>query len=116
MIAAPIATPIVSAEPTYGVGALWVRAMGAYLAVLGILGGALLFLNHGRFAYLLDDAYIHLAMARDLVVHGTWGIAPGVYESASSSPLWTLALAAVMLVARPLAVWAPLAMNVVAVG
>jgi hypothetical protein len=116
MIAAPIAKPIASAPPTYGVNAVWMRAMGAYVVVLAILGAAILFLNKGRFAYLLDDAYIHLAIARDLVVHGTWGIAPGVYESASSSPLWTLVLALVMLVAGPLAVWAPLALNVVAAG
>jgi hypothetical protein len=104
------------APPAYGAGALWRRAMAAYLLVLGILGAAILLINQGRFAYLLDDSYIHLAIARDLVVHGTWGIAPGVFESASSSPLWTLALAGVMLVAGPLAVWAPLALNVAAGG
>lgn len=42
----------------------------------------------------LDDAYIHLGLARDLAEHGTWGVNPGEHASASSSPLWTALLAA----------------------
>jgi hypothetical protein len=116
MIAAPTATPVASAEPTYGPNAVWARAVAAYALVLGVLGAAIAWLNQGSFSYLLDDAYIHLAISRDLAVHGTWGIAPGVYESASSAPLWTLVLAGITLVAGPLAVWAPLGLNVVAAG
>lgn len=49
----------------------------------------------------LDDAAIHLGMARSLAEHGTWGINPGQHASASSSPLWTLLLAAIFLVFGP---------------
>ena len=48
----------------------------------------------GEFCYPLDDTYIHLALARQLAETGTWGFEAGVPVFASSSPLWTLLLAA----------------------
>jgi hypothetical protein len=48
----------------------------------------------GEVAYPLDDAYIHLAMAKTLVQHGVWGIHEHAFSSSSSSPLWLLVLAA----------------------
>ena len=47
----------------------------------------------GAFVYPLDDTYIHIALAKQLAVDGTWGFEPGVYAFASSSPLWTVLLA-----------------------
>lgn len=47
---------------------------------------------NGAFLYTTDDAYIHLAMARNLAAAHTYGVTPGVFASASSSPLWTLLL------------------------
>jgi hypothetical protein len=50
----------------------------------------------GRIVYVIDDPAIHLSMAQTLLHHGTWGVQPGVYQSASSSPLWDLLLAGSM--------------------
>lgn len=47
----------------------------------------------GTFMYPLDDPFIHMTVAKTLALHGTWGIAPGEFESASSSVGYTLLLA-----------------------
>lgn len=50
--------------------------------------------TNGHFTYVLDDPYIHLTIARNLVQNGTWGINPHQFTSASSSLIWPLLLAA----------------------
>jgi hypothetical protein len=49
----------------------------------------------GVFMYPVDDTFIHLSVARDLALHGTWGISAGEFQSASSSLLYTIILASV---------------------
>jgi len=94
----------------------WVVVMAvsacSYLAVLAVVVARGLADNHGHFVYALDDAYIHLAMARTLADHGSWGVVPGDFESASSSPAWTLALAGLMRVTARGASVLPLVLNV----
>lgn len=46
-----------------------------------------------EWTYPLDDAYIHLSMARNWVTGAGYGAIPNVTASSSSSPLWTLLLA-----------------------
>jgi hypothetical protein len=83
-----------------------VAATGAYSA------------KHGVALYPLDDSYIHLSLARTLATTGVWGVTPQHPAAASSSPLWSLALAALMWLAPRMSLaaisWTPLIWNVAA--
>jgi hypothetical protein len=81
---------------------------GLLVTVLGVAAW------RGPFAYAMDDAYIHLALARNVAFHGTWGLVPGIFQSASSSPGWTVLLAGVLRVWPFPDEWLPLALNVAA--
>lgn len=87
--------------------ALVLGAMVAWIFAGGTAAG------EGHFIYPLDDAYIHLAQARNLALHHVWGVTARGFSSSSSSPLWTLLLAASCRVAGD---WdlAPLALNILA--
>jgi hypothetical protein len=50
-------------------------------------------LSEGKLVYAIDDAYIHIANARNLAETGVWGIRGNEYAFCSSSPVWTLVLA-----------------------
>ena len=47
----------------------------------------------GRYIYPLDDAYIHLSIAKNFAEFHTWGITQYEFSSTTSSPLFTLLLA-----------------------
>ncbi len=66
--------------------------LGAYLLALAIGGYAVLRETEGRPVCALDDAYIHMAMAKNLSQHGVYGVTKHRFSSASSSPLWVLLL------------------------
>ena len=85
--------------------------VSAVFALLGwYLWNAALAVSDGSVSYALDDAYIHLAIARNFALHGVWGPTPYEAVSASSSPAWTLLLASSVRVLGDHA-WLPLALN-----
>lgn len=43
----------------------------------------------GNYVYLIDDAYIHLAMAKNFAWYEVWGVTKYQFSSTSSSPLFT---------------------------
>ncbi|MCP4548844.1 MAG: hypothetical protein GY835_20515 [bacterium] len=46
----------------------------------------------GSQVYTLDDAYIHLSLARNLAHNGSWGLEANSFDSVSSSLLWPILL------------------------
>jgi hypothetical protein len=66
-------------------GLFWIVALGMAALVVRM--------SQGRLVYVLDDAYIHLAMAKNFTLHGVWGVTAEAFTSTTSSPLWTLLLA-----------------------
>ncbi|MDR6548654.1 hypothetical protein J2810_004744 [Chryseobacterium rhizosphaerae] len=67
------------------------------------------------FTYLLDDAYIHMAIAKNFAVHGIWGMTRYAFSSSSSSPVFTLILSALIFLFGDHAL-IPLIFNLVSVG
>lgn len=61
--------------------------------------------------YPLDDVYIHLTMAKNLLQYASWGLFPNQNIAASSSPLYTILLAPFTF-SSVLAIYAPLLLNV----
>ena len=90
---------------------LW--GVASYAVVLAVLLALSLRAADGHLVYVLDDPAIHQSVAANLVDHGTWGVDAGHFQSASSSPLWTLLLGA-YLIASPVASAGPLLLNAVA--
>lgn len=72
--------------------------LGAGAATLLVATGTLLALalriTGGTLVYALDDAYIHVAVARRLAEDGVWGVSRDGFAGVSSSLLWPLVLAA----------------------
>jgi len=65
----------------------------------------------GRLIYAVDDAYIHMAVARTLASHGIWGCTPFHFSSSSSSLLWTFGLGVAYRVFQ-VHDWIPLVLNI----
>ncbi|MBN2686323.1 MAG: hypothetical protein JXR40_13665 [Pontiellaceae bacterium] len=86
-----------------------VAALTVYtLALLSMICGVVLY--NGHISYTLDDAYIHMAMAKHVAQNGVFGITPYEFSASSSSPLWTFLLAGIFLMVGPLE-WMPLLLN-----
>lgn len=86
------------------------------VSILLVTVAILLFLSlektGGRIVYAIDDPYIHMAIAKNIVKHGVWGVTRYEFSSSSSSILWVLLLAGVYSVSGVNEV-SPLVLNVI---
>ena len=91
----------------------WMMAGAVFVVFTAILTAIILYANQGVFTYALDDAYIHMAIAKNVARSGVWGVTPYEFSSSSSSLLWTLLLAGSYRLTG-IHVWQPLALNLLA--
>lgn len=73
----------------------WIPLLGSYLllsSLIVLMLRRILLLNDGFFVYTLDDAYIHLSLAEN-IMQGHYGVNLGEFSAPSSSILWPFLLA-----------------------
>lgn len=81
--------------------AAWLPALAATVAVTWYLAARVSGASDGQLLYVLDDAHIHLSMARSLAEGGVWGPSTEGFVPASSAPLFTALLGALMWLLGP---------------
>ncbi len=81
-----------STSLTANINPFWVTVIIYWVISAALIISAVPY-SAGRFAYPLDDTYIHMAIARNFSFSGVWGVSAAEFSSSSSSPLWTLLLA-----------------------
>jgi len=68
--------------------------------------------NDGHFVYIIDDAFIHLAIAKSFALYSNWGVTRYAFSFSTSSPLWTLLLTTAF-VSFGVSIWTAFVLNVV---
>ena len=91
--------------------ATFLVALAGFVAVSAVVCIATVLKTGGTLTYVLDDTYIHLAMARNFADYLSWGMVPHVFEASSSSPGWVLLVAGFFKLFQPLGEWWPLIIN-----
>src|SRR5580698_1633389 len=89
---------------------LWF-ATAAYFVALGVLLSLILRRTHGHQLYPLDDTYIHAAVAKNLALHGVYGITRYHSSFPCSSILWPFLIAFTFLIVG-VHVWVPFVLNI----
>lgn len=81
--------------------------MALFWIACAIMLAACLRRTDGKFIYGLDDAYIHMSVAKNLAANGTWGVSAHEFSTPTSSLLWPLLLSPTYAVIGP---WEPLSL------
>lgn len=101
------------AMPSRGLPWPPVAASAVLLGLTAAIIGRMRAMTEGHYVYPLDDSYIHMAMAKTLARHGSWGLSAGHFDPASSAPIWTLLLAGLYRLGG-VHVWGPLVLSGIA--
>ncbi len=87
------AAPTDAPRPPRSLGVTWPRLVlhggAGPLRWGGVLGRTRRWRATTASLLTLDDPYTHLAIAKNVLAHGVWGVTRHEFSSTSSSPLWT---------------------------
>jgi hypothetical protein len=72
--------------PYWAATVLWLALFGVTLAQIFAISG-------GRLIYASDDVYIHMAISKNIIHHGVWGVTSYAFTSCASSILWPVVIA-----------------------
>ena len=86
--------------------------IGLLLAIVTALVLLAAHTDSGKPVYPVDDAYIHMALAKNLMESGNWGLRSTGFQGVSSSPLWTLLMSAAYRFVGPSEI-TPLVLNLI---
>jgi hypothetical protein len=89
-----------------------VPALVVFFVHVWLMHHAMMGHTGGQPSYPVDDAFIHLSLARHIAFEGVFGVTPHTFASASSSIVWPWLLAAMMRVFGNSA-WLPLGLNLI---
>ncbi len=104
---AVVTAPIRDMRERYRSSSRWMAVTLSGVVAVAVVAALYLYVASFRFT-LIDDAYIQLQFARNLVEHQTWGFLPGRIANTATSPLNVLVMAAVGFVVpsmRDVALW-----------
>jgi hypothetical protein len=87
-----------------------IAAAALWLAIFGVILAQIFSISGGRLVYASDDVYIHMAISKNIVRHGVWGVTPFGFTSCASSILWPI-LIALTYALFGVNVWSPLLLN-----
>jgi hypothetical protein len=87
----------------YAPRAVFFFPLFVFLIIAGYQVWAILLENGGMFVFTLDDPYIHLALAEN-IIQGHYGVNPGEVAAPASSILWPFLLAPLTLLENPVPV------------
>ena len=76
-------------------------AIATYTATTAAILFASYRMASGHFIYTLDDPYINMAMAKNLALHGVWGVSPYEFSSSTSTPFFMLLLSLIYRLTGP---------------
>lgn len=66
--------------------------MVLFFGICGIYILLMLSKTENHFTYIIDDAYIHLSIAKNFALHKVWGMTQYDFSSSSSSPIFTFVI------------------------
>jgi|GEM_PF-6761650 len=85
-----------------------------FIVAIMVSGWQMVNRTDGQFVYIVDDAYIHMSVSKNVIEHGVWGSNSTEFSFVTSSLIYPILVSAVFLVTGTGNIWIPLLLNILA--